>query len=87
MHRLSKEHVALSFRDLRVLLRSPVHEDRLLALLILVRQAAKGDAAAKEKIYELYLAHTRYINNWDLVDASAREIVGGHLADKSRSRS
>jgi 3-methyladenine DNA glycosylase AlkD len=84
MHRLSKEHVALSFRDLRVLLRSPVHEDRMLALLILVRQAAKGDPVAKEKIYELYLAHTRYINNWDLVDASAREIVGGHLADKSR---
>jgi 3-methyladenine DNA glycosylase AlkD len=84
MHRLSKEHVALSFPDLRVLLRSPVHEDRSLALLILVRQAQKGDPIAKEKIYKLYLAHTRYINNWDLVDASAREIVGGHLADKSR---
>ncbi len=84
MHRLSKEHAGLSLRDLRVLLRSAVHEDRAIALLILVRQAMKGDAAAKEKIYKLYLAHTRYINNWDLVDASAREIVGGHLADKSR---
>jgi 3-methyladenine DNA glycosylase AlkD len=84
MHRLSKEHVGLSVRDLRVLLRSPVHEDRALALLILVRQAAKGDSGVKERIYKLYLAHTRYINNWDLVDASAREIVGGHLADKSR---
>jgi 3-methyladenine DNA glycosylase AlkD len=84
MHRLSKEHVSLSFRDIRVLLRSPVHEDRSLALLILVRQAAKGDPGAKEKIYKLYLGHTRYINNWDLVDASAREIVGGYLADKSR---
>jgi 3-methyladenine DNA glycosylase AlkD len=84
MHRLSKEHIALSFPDLRVLLRSPVHEDRSLALLILVRQAEKGDSSAKEKIFKLYLAHTRYINNWDLVDASAREIVGGHLADKSR---
>jgi 3-methyladenine DNA glycosylase AlkD len=84
MHRLSKEHAGLSLRELRVLLRSPVHEDRAIALLILVRQAMKGDAAAKEKIFKLYLAHTRYINNWDLVDASAREIVGGHLADKSR---
>ncbi len=84
LHRLSKEHVGLSVRDLRVLLRSPVHEDRSLALLILVRQAVKGDSNAKEKIYKLYLSHTRYINNWDLVDASAREIVGGHLADKSR---
>jgi 3-methyladenine DNA glycosylase AlkD len=84
MHRLSKEHSGLSVRELRVLLRSPVHEDRSLALLILVRQAMKGDAGVKEKIFKLYLAHTRYINNWDLVDASAREIVGGHLADKSR---
>ena len=52
--------------------------------LILVRQAVKGDSIAKERIFKLYLSHTRYINNWDLVDASAREIVGGHLADKSR---
>ena len=84
MHRRSKEHHSLSFRDLRLLLRSPIHEDRSLALLIMVRQATKGNGAAKQKIYELYLAHTRYINNWDLVDASAREIVGGYLGDKSR---
>jgi 3-methyladenine DNA glycosylase AlkD len=84
MHRLSKEYHSLPFRDLRMLLRSPVHEDRSLALLILVRQATKGDGAAKQKIYELYIAHTRYINNWDLVDASAREIVGGYLYDKPR---
>jgi 3-methyladenine DNA glycosylase AlkD len=84
MHRLSKEYHSLPFRDLRILLRSPVHEDRSLALLILVRQATKGDGTVKQKIYELYLAHTRYINNWDLVDASAREIVGGYLYDKPR---
>jgi 3-methyladenine DNA glycosylase AlkD len=84
MHQMSKEHSALSFGELRTLLKSPVHEDRMLALLILVRRAEKGDAGVKEKIYKLYLGHTRYVNNWDLVDASAREIVGGHLADKSR---
>ncbi len=84
MHQLSKEHTTLPVKELRVLLKSPIHEDRMLALLILVRRAEKGDAGVKEKIYTLYLAHTRYINNWDLVDASAREIVGGHLADKSR---
>jgi 3-methyladenine DNA glycosylase AlkD len=84
MHQLSKEHTTLPIKELRILLKSPVHEDRMLALLILVRQAAKGDSGVKERIYKLYLANTRYINNWDLVDASAREIVGGHLADKSR---
>lgn len=67
------------------LLKSPIHEERLLALLIWVRQFAKGDEATREAIYESYLEHTRWINNWDLVDTSARDIVGGWLADKDRS--
>ena len=84
MHGLAKEYHALPIDELTVLLRSPIHEDRLLALLILVRRVARADKATKKQVYKLYLAHTRYINNWDLVDASAREIVGGYLADKSR---
>ena len=84
MHKLAKEHRTLSFADLKVLLRSAIHEDRMLALLILVLRTSKSDEATKKQVYDLYLAHTRYINNWDLVDASAREIVGGYLADKGR---
>jgi 3-methyladenine DNA glycosylase AlkD len=84
MHGLAKEYHALPIDELTILLRSPIHEDRMLALLILVRRVYKGEKATKKEIYELYLAHTRYINNWDLVDASARELVGGYLADKSR---
>jgi 3-methyladenine DNA glycosylase AlkD len=84
MHGLAKEYHSLPLGELTVLLRSPIHEDRLLALLILVRRVSRADKATKKEIYRLYLAHTRYINNWDLVDASAREIVGGYLADKSR---
>jgi 3-methyladenine DNA glycosylase AlkD len=84
MHGLAKEYHSLPLDELTVLLRSPIHEDRLLALLILVRRVSHADNATKKEVYKLYLAHTRYINNWDLVDASAREIVGGYLADKSR---
>jgi 3-methyladenine DNA glycosylase AlkD len=84
MHGLAKEYHALPIDELTILLRSPIHEDRMLALLILVRRVYKGEKATKKEVYKLYLAHTRYINNWDLVDASAREIVGGYLADKSR---
>jgi 3-methyladenine DNA glycosylase AlkD len=84
MHGLAKEYRALPIEELVVLLQSPIHEDRLLALLIMVRQFARGDQAARKVLYELYLANTRYVNNWDLVDASAREIVGGHLAAGSR---
>jgi 3-methyladenine DNA glycosylase AlkD len=83
MHDLAKQHHALPFNQIPTLLKSATHEDRLLALLILVRRV-KADETVKKQVYTLYLAHTRYVNNWDLVDASAPAIVGGYLADKAR---
>jgi len=64
------------------LLTSTWHEDRLAALLILVWQYPRADTAEQRAIYEFYITHTSYINNWDLVDASAEFIVGPYLADK-----
>jgi 3-methyladenine DNA glycosylase AlkD len=84
LHRMAKEHRQLPFVELKLLLRSAIHEDRLLALLILVLRTSQSDETTKKQVYDFYLTHTRYINNWDLVDASAREIVGGYLADKDR---
>ena len=81
---LTVEHQALAMDDVLLLLESPVHEERMLALLILVRAYSKGDETTKKEIYETYLANTRFINNWDLVDASAHYIVGRYLMDKSR---
>ena len=66
------------------LLRSDIHEERLTALLILVRQFVKADVKDRRNIYNLYLANTEYVNNWDLVDLSAPQIVGVYLEDKSR---
>ena len=85
LHRLSREFQSMPLREVRKLLASEWHEERVLALLILVRQYDRGDAAAKTKIYEAYLRSTRHINNWDLVDCSAPQIVGGHLAGRSRA--
>src|SRR5207245_530914 len=62
------------------LLRSPWHEERLLALIILVQAYERGTPATRAKIFRAYLANTRYINNWDLVDSSAAQIVGAHVA-------
>jgi 3-methyladenine DNA glycosylase AlkD len=61
------------------MLASPWHEERLLALVIMVDAYESGDAAEREFVHADYLANTRYINNWDLVDASAGGIVGAHL--------
>lgn len=81
---LAKQYQALAEAQLLKLLRSPFHEERAVALLILVRRFAKADAAERKHIYDLYLAHTAFINNWDLVDVSAPHVVGAYLFDKSR---
>jgi 3-methyladenine DNA glycosylase AlkD len=70
---------------IKELLKSPVHEERLLALMLLVEQYAKSDEKARELIFTAYLKHTQFINNWDLVDLSAPQIVGRHLEERDRS--
>ena len=82
---LSREYQSSSLPEVEQLLGSPFHEDRLLALLLLVRLYSRGDGAAQEKIYRLYLKSTRFINNWDLVDSSAEHVVGAFLWDKARA--
>ncbi len=64
------------------LLKSRYHEERTVALLIWVYQFQNGTPEAQQRIFETYLAHTRWINNWDLVDISAYKIVGAYLYDK-----
>lgn len=78
----------LEFDNIKKLLQSKIHEERLIALLILVHrfnQKDKKDDKEKKKIFDFYLANTKYINNWDLVDLSADKIVGQYLLDKSKN--
>jgi 3-methyladenine DNA glycosylase AlkD len=84
LRQLAKEYPDLSLAETIQLLQSTIHEERLLALLILVRAYAKADARTKKQIYDLYLENTPYTNNWDLVDASAEYIVGSFLMGKSK---
>lgn len=81
---IAARHQSLPLADLNALLASPWHEERLLALLILVRQYERGTAAQRDAIYRLYRRNTARINNWDLVDCSAGSIVGAHLAARDR---
>ena len=77
---------ALSEKEILSLLHSEWHEERLLALLALVRrfEKAKQDDV-RQQVFNLYIANTRWINNWDLVDTSAPQIVGGWLINRDRS--
>jgi 3-methyladenine DNA glycosylase AlkD len=76
---LVREFQDLPLADVIELLHSEFHEERLLALLLMVRQYGRGDAAAREAIFRAYLENTQLINNWDLVDLSAEHVVGPHL--------
>ena len=72
---LAREYRNMPLKYVVRLLSSPWHEERLLALLILVDQYVRGDVGARQEIHKIYLANTRTINNWDLVDSSAAQIV------------
>jgi 3-methyladenine DNA glycosylase AlkD len=84
MRGLAKEFRGLALSDIETVLHSPWHEERAVALLILVLQYPKADAATKKRLYDFYLTNTRHINGWDLVDCSAPHIVGAHLFERSR---
>lgn len=79
-----KKYIHLSINQVAVLLKSPFHEERLFALLMLVEKFSRGNDKEKEEIYELYLANIKTINNWDLIDISAGHIVGHYLHDKDK---
>lgn len=80
-----RECRGISHKEIRALLRSRVHEERLVALLLLVDAFERGNAAERRRVYDLYLSQTAFINNWDLVDCSASAIVGGWLHDRGRA--
>jgi 3-methyladenine DNA glycosylase AlkD len=84
LRKLAKEYKALPLKEVLLLLRSPYHEVRLFALILFVNAFAQGDESIEKKIYDLYMANTRYINNWDLVDISAPNIVGAFLMERSK---
>ena len=75
----------LGLAELRELLHSKIHEERMLALLLLVYQFQKLDGKERAKIYKFYLKNTKHINNWDLVDVTAPHIVGAWLFGQNLS--
>ncbi len=82
--KIAVSNSSLTLKEIQQLLKSEIHEERLIALLILVHQFKKGDEAQKEKIFKFYIRNTKYINNWDLVDLSAPQIVGAFIVDKEK---
>jgi 3-methyladenine DNA glycosylase AlkD len=81
---LARKYQDLTPAEAGGLLRSHFHEDRLLALFILIGHYYRGDQGVRDKIHGLYLENTRWVNNWDLVDASAPHLLGHYLEDRPK---
>ena len=86
LRKVAKEFFDLDKTSILKLLKSKYHEERLTAVIILVNQYSKSrDDVIRNKLYKLYTANFKYINNWDIVDVSCHKIVGPHLEERSRS--
>ncbi len=86
---VAKNYPNLKLAEIKLLLKSKIHEERLGAIFILVGQFERAyrakDESKQKEIYVFYLKNTAGINNWDIVDSSAHKIVGVYLLDKPRS--
>jgi 3-methyladenine DNA glycosylase AlkD len=78
---VAKSHQSCNLETVSELLHSRIHEERLVGLLILVHKYDSGEKG----IAEFYLKHLGHVNNWDLVDLTAPNILGAHLSNNSRS--
>lgn len=82
--KIAKKYSTLNLIEIKELLNSKIHEERLVALFILIEQFSKAEEKERQKIFKFYLSQTKNINNWDLVDLSAHKIVGAYLDDKDK---
>ncbi|MDD5651279.1 MAG: DNA alkylation repair protein [Candidatus Nanoarchaeia archaeon] len=78
---IAKNYVNINLNDLQELIQSKIHEERMVSLRILVHKFKKN----KKEAFDFYLKNTKNINNWDLVDTSAPNIIGNYLIDKNRN--
>lgn len=84
LRKIAKKHKDLSLTDLRKLIQSKFHEYRQIALFVLVSQYQSSENRRKKELFDFYLSQIKYINNWDLVDLSASQIVGNFLLERGK---
>lgn len=85
IRKFAKQHQYLSLQNIEALLQSGYNEERALGLFVLIEQFKKAKKETlKKEIFDFYVHNRRFVNNWNLVDLSVREIVGDYLRDKDR---
>ena len=83
-----KDFKQMPLGEIYKLAHSEYHEARLAAMITIVNQfKASKDENFKQELFNLYvrLLEAVRVNNWDLIDVSAPQVIGGWLFDKDRS--
>lgn len=81
---IAKQFIDIKYGEIKELVTSKIHEERMIGFLILMGKFEKGNAIEKENVYKFYIRNRKGINNWDLVDITAPKIVGQHLLFKNK---
>ena len=79
IRKLAKQFQQARLPTIKHFLYSPIHEERLLALIILLYQYPQKTNAKQQEIFDFYITHLDQVNNWDLIDVTAPGVVGRHL--------
>ncbi len=83
---IAKKNISISTTEMKTLIKSKYHEERLLGLIILANKYSKDkDEKVRNQLYKIYVSSFKYVNNWDLVDVTCPHVIGKHLMDKERS--
>ena len=85
LRKKAEQYKYLSLEEISHLLQSQFNEIRLISLFILIKNYEKSDHKHKEEIVNLYIGNIAFINNWNLVDASAPNILGDYLMNKKKT--
>jgi len=83
--KIAKKYSGIGLYKLQELIKSAIHEHRLISLIILIEKYNNSDEEDKGNIFNFYLKNTKNINNWDLVDISAPKVFGNFLFDKKKN--
>jgi len=80
-----KYYRQMPLSELPLLISHPVHEVRLCTLMLMVYRYEKSkDTAEQAQLAKVYLDNLKWVNNWDLVDASAPNIIGAWFYERDR---
>jgi 3-methyladenine DNA glycosylase AlkD len=82
IRKVARQYKGINLQEIELLVHSPIHEDRLCALILLVNKNKKSTPEQRKDIAKMYIFNLQYINNWDLVDLSAHYILGRAIFDE-----